>query len=128
MHDLGKVSIQDKILFKPDILTDEERAKMKEHAQKGYNLANRSKALSPIAGLILHHHEYWDGQGYPEGLQGEQIPLEDRLFSIMDAYDALTNIRPYRKGVSKQEALTELKSRSGTQFEPKLLAESIQYI
>ncbi len=128
VHDLGKVSIPDKILFKPDILTDEERAKMKEHAQKGYNLANRSKALSPIAGLILHHHEYWDGQGYPEGLQGEQIPLEDRLFSIMDAYDALTNIRPYRKGVSKQEALTELKSRSGTQFEPKLLAESIQYI
>ncbi len=128
VHDLGKVSIPDKILFKPDILTDEEREKMKEHAQKGYNLANRSKALSPIADLILHHHEYWNGKGYPGGLQGEQIPLEDRLFSILDAYDALTNIRPYRKGISKQEALTELKNRSGTQFEPKLLIESMRYM
>ena len=101
---------------------------MKEHAQKGYNIANRSKELSPIADLILHHHEFWDGQGYPGGLQGEQIPLEDRLFSIMDAYDALTNMRPYRKGMSKHEALAELKNKSGTQFEPKLLAESMRYI
>jgi HD-GYP domain-containing protein (c-di-GMP phosphodiesterase class II) len=128
VHDLGKVSIPDKILMKPDTLNDKEREKMKEHSQKGYNIASRSKELFHIADLVLHHHEFWDGNGYPAGLKSEQIPVECRVLSIMDAYDAMTNMRPYRKGISKKEALEELKKNSGTQFEPKLVEEFVQYV
>jgi len=120
VHDLGKVSISDKILLKHDPLTDEEREKIKEHSQTGYNKASRSKELYHIADLILHHHEFWDGKGYPAGMKGAQIPFECRLLSIMDAYDAMTNMRPYRKGVSKKEALEEIKNNAGIQFDPEL--------
>lgn len=128
VHDIGKVGIPDKILFKPRRLSDEEHTKMKEHAEIGYGLANRSKELFHIAPLILHHHEFWDGNGYTEGLEGEQIPLECRLFSIMDAYDAMTNTRPYRKGMGKKQAITELRRCSGTQFDPDLVDEFVEFI
>ena len=101
---------------------------MKEHAQIGYGLASRSKELFHIAGLILHHHEFWDGKGYTAGLKGEQIPLECRIFSIMDAYDAMTNTRPYRKGMSMKRATKELRRCSGTQFEPRLVDEFIRFV
>jgi diguanylate cyclase (GGDEF)-like protein len=128
VHDLGKVSIPDKILFKPDSLTVEEREKMKEHSQIGYNIVSRSKELFHIADLVLHHHEFWNGKGYPGRLQGEQIPVECRLFSIMDAYDAMTNVRPYRKGLNKNAALEELKKYSGTQFDSDFISKFIKYI
>jgi diguanylate cyclase (GGDEF)-like protein/PAS domain S-box-containing protein len=128
VHDLGKVGIPDKILFKPRKLSEEEFEKMKEHAQIGYNLASRSKELFHIAHLVLHHHEFWDGNGYTEGLKGEQIPLECRVFSIIDAYDAMTNTRPYRKGISKKRAIKELRRCSGTQFEPRLVDEFVRFV
>jgi diguanylate cyclase (GGDEF)-like protein len=128
VHDMGKVGIPDKILFKPRKLSEEEFEKMKEHAQIGYNLASRSKELFHIANLVLHHHEFWDGSGYTEGLKGEQIPLECRVFSIIDAYDAMTNTRPYRKGISKKRAIKELMRCSGTQFEPKLVDEFVEFV
>jgi diguanylate cyclase (GGDEF)-like protein/PAS domain S-box-containing protein len=128
VHDIGKVGIPDKILFKPRKLTEEERRKMREHAQIGHVLASRSKELFHIADLVLHHHEFWDGKGYTAGLQGEQIPLECRIFSIMDAYDAMTNTRPYRKGMGKKQAIKELRKCSGTQFEPRLVDEFIGFL
>jgi len=128
VHDMGKVGIPDKILFKPRKLSEEEFEKMKEHAQIGYNLACRSKELFHIADLVRHHHEFWDGNGYIEGLKGEQIPLECRVFSIIDAYDAMTNTRPYRKGISKKRAIKELKRCSGTQFEPRLVDEFVEFV
>ncbi len=128
VHDMGKVGIPDKILFKPRKLSEEEFERMKEHAQIGFSLASRSKELFHIAHLIRHHHEFWDGNGYIDGLKGEQIPLECRVFSIMDAYDAMTNTRPYRKGISKNRAIKELKRCSGTQFEPKLVDEFVEFV
>ena len=128
VHDIGKVGIPDKILFKPRKLSEEEHQKMKEHAQIGHGLASRSKELFHIADLVLHHHEFWDGTGYTAGLKGEEIPLECRIFSIMDAYDAMTNTRPYRKGMSTKRAIKELTRCSGTQFEPGLVDEFIKFV
>ena len=128
VHDIGKVGIPDKILFKPRKLSEEERRIMKEHAQIGHALASRSKELFHVADLILHHHEFWNGKGYTAGLEGDRIPLECRIFSIMDAYDAMTNTRPYRKGMSKTQAIKELRKCSGTQFEPRLVDEFIGFL
>jgi len=128
VHDLGKVGTPDKILFKPRKLSEEEYEKMKEHVRIGHNIASRSKELFYIANLILHHHEFWDGKGYSDGLKGEEIPLECRIFSIMDAYDAMTSTRPYRDKISKKEAIEELKKCSGTQFEPRLVDEFVKLI
>jgi diguanylate cyclase (GGDEF)-like protein/PAS domain S-box-containing protein len=128
VHDLGKVGTPDKILFKPRKLSEEEYEKMKEHVKIGSKIATRSKELFYIANLILHHHEFWDGKGYSDGLKGEEIPLECRIFSIMDAYDAMTSARPYRNKISKKEAVEELKKCSGTQFEPRLVDEFVKLI
>jgi len=128
VHDVGKVGISDKILFKPRKLSEEEYKIMKEHVRIGNRIAARSKELFYIANLILHHHEFWDGNGYSDGLKGEEIPLECRIFSIMDAYDAMTSTRPYRDKISKKEAITELRKYSGTQFEPRLVDEFVKLV
>ena len=121
VHDLGKVGIPDKILFKKDRLTEEEWTIMRQHPEKGYRIAQTSPELNRVADLILRHHEKWDGSGYPLGLKDEEIPLECRILSIVDAYDAMTNDRPYRKALTREEALEELKRNSGSQFDPKLV-------
>lgn len=127
VHDVGKVGIPDKILFKSRKLSKEEFEKMKEHVQIGCKMASRSKELFHISDLILHHHEFWDGKGYAGGLRGEQIPMECRIFSIIDAYDAMTNTRPYRKGINKKRAINELQRCSGTQFEPRFVDEFVEF-
>ncbi len=121
VHDLGKVGIPDKILFKKGPLTDKEWKIMRQHSEKGYRIAVSSPDLSGIAHLILKHHERWDGMGYPLGISGPDIPVECRILSIVDAYDAMTNDRPYSKAKSVEEALTDVRRCAGTQFDPKLV-------
>lgn len=120
-HDIGKVGIPDQILFKPGRLTAEEFEIMKRHSEIGYRIALASPELAPIADWILKHQEWWNGKGYPTGAAGEDIPLACRIVSIVDAYDAMTNDRPYRKAMPHEAAIAELKRCSGTQFDPRLV-------
>jgi len=128
VHDMGKVGIPDEILFKSNRLTKKEYEKMKEHSRIGYKIASRSKELSHIANLILCHHEFWNGSGYPAGLQGEEIPLECRILCIMDAYDAMTSERPGNSRKSREAAVEELRRCAGTQFEPRLVEAFIRML
>lgn len=120
-HDIGKVGVPDRILFKEGRLTPEEYQEMKRHAEIGQRIAMASPELSSLADLILKHHEWWNGEGYPLGIAGEDIPLECRVLAIADAYDAMTNDRPYRKAMTAEEAKAELLRCSGTQFDPYLV-------
>jgi HD-GYP domain-containing protein (c-di-GMP phosphodiesterase class II) len=126
VHDLGKVGIPDRILFKPGPLNEEEWAVMCQHAEKGYRIAQATSDLAGIADLILKHHERWDGKGYPFGLAGEEIPIECRILAIADSFDAMTNDRPYKKAISAQEALEELKRCAGSQFDPRLVEHFLE--
>lgn len=123
VHDLGKVGIPEKIIFKEGPLTPAEWRIMRQHPEKGYRIALSSKYLSGVANLILKHHERWDGNGYPLGLRGVEIPLECRILMVADAYDAMTNARPYSMAKSKEEALQELEICKGHQFDPDVVHE-----
>lgn len=127
-HDIGKVGVPDRILFKPGPLTPEEKREMQRHSEIGHRISLSAPELTPIADWILKHHEWWDGSGYPLGLKGEEIPLESRILAIVDAYDAMTSDRPYRRAISKEEALVELKRWAGIQFDPNLASKFIEYI
>lgn len=120
-HDIGKVGIPDRILFKPARLTPKEYEEMKRHCEIGHRIAQAAADLQPIADWIWKHHEWWNGNGYPLGLSGETIPLECRILAIADAYDAMTCDRPYRIAMDHDAALTELKRCAGTQFDPTLV-------
>jgi diguanylate cyclase (GGDEF)-like protein len=127
-HDIGKVGIPDRILFKPGKLTPSEMLEMQRHCEIGYRIAQASPDLVPIADWILRHHEWWNGAGYPLQLKGEEIPLECRILAIVDAFDAMTNDRPYRKALSGQEAVNRLIKAAGIQFDPFLVEEFIKTI
>ncbi len=118
LHDIGKVGIRDEVLTKPGKLNEMEWAEIKRHPEIGYRIAKTSSELAPIAEGILCHHERWDGLGYPQGLCGESIPLISRIVSIVDAYDAMTNDRPYRKALDRETAVEQIKQNAGTQFDP----------
>lgn len=120
-HDIGKVGIPDSILKKPGRLTEEEMAVMRKHTEIGCRIAMASVDLEPIADFILKHHEQWNGQGYPLGLLGENIPVQCRILGIVDTFDAMTNDRPYRKAQPSSMALAELQRCAGTQFDPELV-------
>jgi len=128
VHDIGKLGMPDEILNKSGKLTNKEYEKMKTHVKVGYNIASRSKELVSIAPFILHHHEYWNGKGYPSGLKGDEIPLECRILGIIDAFDAMTNDRPYHKGISVEEAIEEIRRCSGEQFDPVLAEKFIEIV
>ncbi|MBS3991766.1 MAG: diguanylate cyclase [Erysipelothrix sp.] len=121
MHDIGKITIPDNILDKPDKLTEEEWIIMKKHTINGYNILRSADKYSRLAEYALTHHERWDGKGYPNGLKGEDIPLFSRIISIADAYEAMTSNRPYRKALDSRIAIAELYRYAGTQFDEKLV-------
>ncbi|MFZ3386542.1 MAG: HD domain-containing phosphohydrolase [Candidatus Hydromicrobium sp.] len=128
LHDIGKIAIPDEILMKPGKLTEKEWDIVKRHPEVGYNISGSSPQLEPIADAVLSHHEWWDGSGYPQGLKGENIPLISRIISIADAYDVMTHDRPYKKAVSKEEALEEFKRCAGTQFDPHLVKKFVNLL
>lgn len=128
LHDIGKIGIPLEILNKPGKLTEDEWRVLKTHTEKGYQIAMSSREFSHIADEILHHHERWDGKGYPSGLSRESIPLLSRIISVIDAYDAMINDRPYRKKLSLAAAVEELKTNAGTQFDPHITSQFIQML
>lgn len=127
-HDIGKVGVSDDLIFKQDRLTPDEMKQMKLHVEIGHRIAQSIPELYTIADLLLKHHEWWNGEGYPLGLRNEEIPLECRIFSIVDAYDAMTNDRPDRKALSKKEAAAELRRCAGSQFDPDLVMKFLVII
>jgi putative two-component system response regulator len=112
LHDIGKVGIPDSILFKPAKLTAEEWVVMRSHTTRGVEICRHLKTLAPVVPIIRHHHERWDGSGYPDGLRGEQIPLLARLLQIADIYDALTSPRPYKQAYSPAKALRVIREET----------------
>lgn len=127
-HDIGKVGLPDEMIFKQGPLTFDEMKQMKMHVEIGHRIAQSIPELSSIADLLLKHHEWWDGRGYPLGLRGEEIPLECRIFSIVDAFDAMTNDRPGRKAFTAKEAAAELRKCAGSQFDPDLVKRFLQLL
>ncbi len=122
LHDVGKISTPDSILLKPGPLTDDEYEVMKQHAENGAQILRGIRSLPEgVEGMVRHHHERWDGKGYPDGKAGADIPLGAQIISIADCFDAMTYDRPYRRGFDSREALKRMEMGCGSQFNPKLL-------
>lgn len=121
LHDIGKIRIRDHILHKPGRLTESEYAEMKKHPEYGVEIMQPVKAFENILPAMLYHHERFDGQGYPHGLKGADIPLSARILCVADCFDAMTSDRPYRKGMPAKDALHELRKNKSTQFDPELV-------
>jgi putative nucleotidyltransferase with HDIG domain len=121
LHDIGKMGIPDSILNKPGPLDVDERQIMQQHPMYAIEMLKNIEFLKPSLSIPYSHHERWDGTGYPLGLKGEEIPLEARIFAIVDVWDAITSDRPYRNSMSKEEAIQTIRNGNGTQFDPKLV-------
>lgn len=128
LHDIGKTVIPDKILLKPASLDNKEWDIMKSHSLKGYEIMSASPTLKGISKYILHHHEHYNGGGYPIGLIGNDIPYLSRIITIIDAYDVMTNIRVYKKAMTSENAIAELKRCSNTQFDPELVSQFVEMV
>ncbi len=120
LHDIGKISIPYSIINKPGSLTDSEFSIIKKHSTNSFDILKDLSGFSSVKEIVRHHHERWDGGGYPNGLKGEEIPLGARIISIADTYDAMTSTRSYRKALSHETALEEIRKNAGTQFDPKI--------
>lgn len=121
VHDVGKIGIPDRILSKDYELTDDERDLLRLHPVLGANILARMPGTARLIPIVLHHHERWDGRGYPGGLSGTQIPVESRIILVADAYDAMTTERPYGRVLDPDEALDEISRFAGTQFDPLMV-------
>lgn len=121
LHDIGKIGVPESILWKPDKLTDEEKSIMSRHPVKSAEIIGDLKGLKRAREYVKHHHEYYDGNGYPDGLSGETIPIGARIILVSDAYDAMTTDRPYRNAIGHVRAIEELKKLAGTQFDPNVV-------
>jgi HD-GYP domain-containing protein (c-di-GMP phosphodiesterase class II) len=128
LHDVGKVAIPDEILHKGEKLTAEEWELMRKHTIIGQRVLDAAPAMSPVAALVRSTHERWDGEGYPDRLAGKDIPLGSRIIFICDAYNAMTEGRPYRPPLSREEALEELGRGAGTQFDPELVRKFVEKV
>lgn len=122
LHDVGKISVPDQILNKPGPLTPEEYRTMQAHARSGYDLVLKTNVPRSVALVVRHHHERWDGKGYPDGLVGGQVPMAARVLAVADTFDAITSDRPYRAARTPDEARSEILAASGTQFDPAVVA------
>ncbi|HXX21536.1 MAG TPA: HD domain-containing phosphohydrolase [Terriglobia bacterium] len=120
LHDIGKIAVADAILLKPGKLTEEEWVQMRRHVMAGVQILNRIPFLKPAAPIVQHHHERYDGKGYPHGVAGEQIPLGARLFALADTLDAMTSDRAYRKALGLSEVRAEVARHRGWQFDPQI--------
>jgi putative nucleotidyltransferase with HDIG domain len=125
LHDIGKLGIAMEILAKPGKLTFDEYEIIKEHAAMGGDLVKNSPSLRPLSSIIRHHHEYYNGKGYPDKLAGNQISIEARIISVADAIEAMTSDRPYRKGLKLDQVIEEIKKHSGSQFDPVVVESAI---
>jgi putative two-component system response regulator len=121
LHDIGKIGTPDAILLKPGPLTDEERAVMQSHSERGARMLAGVPEMEDVASIIRHHHEHWDGSGYPEGLVGELIPLASRIILVADSYDAMTSPRPFRDAFKHEAAVQQLVETSGVHFDPEVV-------
>ena len=127
LHDVGKVGIPDSILLKPDKLSADEWVVMRSHPSRGEEICRPMKSLAPVLPIIRHHHERWDGHGYPDGLRGDQIPATARILQIADIYDALISARPYKPAYTPDEALAVLKQESDAGWrDPKLVRTFVE--
>ncbi len=118
LHDIGKIGVPDAILRKPAKLTEEEYAVIKKHPEYGWAVLRAVPGFERVSLFVLHHHEAFDGKGYPAGLRGDEIPIGSRIVSVMDSFDAMVSSRPYRKGLPLDEAIRRLEADTGKQFDP----------
>jgi len=121
LHDIGKIGISDEVLFSEGTLDEEKMNIIRTHPAKGVNILDPLKFLDKEKDIIRHHHERYDGKGYPDGLKGEQISVGARIMAVADAFDAMRSNRPYKRNLSKAEIISELLNNSGTQFDPKIV-------
>lgn len=126
LHDIGKIGVPDRILLKPGPLTEAEWTEMRRHPAIGHRMCARIDFLKGASEIILHHHERWDGAGYPVGLKHEEIPLGARIFAVVDAFDAITTDRTYRAAMSYDDAVAEIRKHSGLQFDPRVADAFLQ--
>lgn len=127
-HDIGKIGVPERILFKKFPLNDKEMLEIQRHCEIGYRIAKSLPELNSISELILKHHERWDGEGYPLGIKKFEIPVECRILSVVDAYDVMTNGRPYRQTLTHDEAIDELTRNAGTQFDPEVVSKFVELL
>ena len=128
LHDIGKIGVPESILWKPDKLNKEEKEIMARHPVKSAQIIGELKGLKRAREYVRHHHEYFDGSGYPDGLAGDDIPIGARLIMVSDAYDAMTTDRPYREAIGHDKAMEELKRMSGKQFDPDVVAALLELV
>ena len=128
LHDIGKIGIRDELLYKHGDFTLEERARMNQHPEKGHFIVLNSHLLWDLIPMIRNHHENFDGSGYPDGMKGEAIPLEARIVSLADYFDALATARPYKKAFTKEISIQYVREMSGKKFDPKVVSSFLSIV
>jgi len=126
LHDIGKLAVSEDILRKPGPLDEEELAEIRKHPEEGARMIAPVRTLRPAVAAVLYHHERWDGTGYPMGIEGDAIPPEARVLAVVDAFDAMTTDRSYRRRMDERLAVVELERCSGSQFDPEIVAVFVQ--